>query len=173
MLYTVRNFGVPIGTTDLGFPVVMPDHRIGEFHPNEEGERILPIVTEAYAAVHADLKALRPTPSDRARAALVAAEEKLALTLHLPDGTELPVSLISIRDMEQVVALNAPTEAEEEALFADLTPDEREELDREVAELIAAWEEEHAREPWEPEPEPRPVARYQLHVMLDEGAYVP
>lgn len=173
MLYTVCNFGVPIGTTDLGFPAIVPEHRIGEFHPNAEGERLMPIVTETYAAIHADLEAGRPTPSERTRAALDAAEQQLGLTLHLPDGTELPVSMISIRDMEQVVTLNLPPDAEAEALLDALPPEEREELDRQVAELVDAWEAEHAREPWESEPEPREVARYQLHVTFDEGAYVP
>lgn len=173
VLYTVCNFGVPIGTTDLGFPVLVPEHRIGEFHPNAEGERLMPIVTETYAAIHADLQARRPTPSDRTRAALDAAEEKLALTLHLPDGARLPVSMISIRDMEQVVTLHVPDDAEAEELLGDLSPEEREELEREVAAMMDAWEEEHALEPWEPEPEPQGVARYQLHVTFDEGAFVP
>lgn len=173
VLYTVCNFGVPIGTTDLGFHVVLPEHRMGEFHPNAEGERLMPIVTETYAAIHADLEALRPTPSERTRAALAAAEEKLGLTLHLPDGTRLPVSMIGIRDMEQVVSLNVPDDADAEELLGGLSPEEREELEREVAEMMEAWEEERALQPWEPEPEARGVARYQLHVTVDAGAFVP
>lgn len=173
MLYTVCNFGVPIGTTDLGFHAVTPDHRMGEFHPNAEGERLMPIVTEAYAAINADLQAQRPTPSERTRAALAAAEAQLALTLHLPDGARLPVSMVSIRDVEQVVALNVPDDAEADGLLDDLSPEEREALEREIGEMMEAWEEEHRLEPWEPGPAPREVARYQLHVTVDDGAIVP
>ena len=53
MEYTITSRGRPIGVTDLGFKRVGGPLRSGWFHPNAEGERLMPVIAAVYPAVRA------------------------------------------------------------------------------------------------------------------------
>ena len=115
MQYTVTSRGRPIGTTELGAARGTNPIRIGWFHPNVEGARLLPVVTSAAATRafvwHADPSGESPRETERRDTALLAdvAEavghaDALALEILRDDGSLVPTEDISINDVEEVVS---------------------------------------------------------------------
>src|SRR5690348_5235913 len=112
--YTVSSRGRPIGHTDLAFARFPGPHRAGWFHPNADGERVMPVVTALHVALQAS--ALRHAaergqprreppldealPSDLAEALQRVGE--LELTLHREDGSLVPTESVGLQDVEQL-----------------------------------------------------------------------
>ena len=120
MQYTVRSKGRAIGVTDLGFICVDVHHRMGWFHPNELGERLMPHVSALHAALRASngeydesIFALDPQilEAEKPYEEALRRVEALELTLHREDGTRIETESVSISDTELLIAL---TERDEE-----------------------------------------------------------
>jgi hypothetical protein len=112
--YTVRSKGRAIGVTDFGFVCHDVHHRMGWFHPNALGERLMTHVSALHVALRAsngkyDESIFRLDPE------ILGAEEPymealrrvdaLELTLHREDGTRVQTESISISDTEMLIAL--------------------------------------------------------------------
>lgn len=188
MQYTVCSGGRPIGVTDLGFVYRWNGHRSGWFHPNADGERLMPIVTGVLPAVRAcdrrqlsaDEPDLRQTTEGADLAEALHHAASLDLTLHLEDGTLVPVEFIGLQDMEQLLALNAEAEREQELrgepswAEPELSPEMEASIQHDL-ELIEQMqrEAEEQRGPWAPDEEPTAFPRYQIHLRLADGVTLP
>ena len=69
-MYTLWSRNRLLGETDLGFPQVFANHRMGWFHPSPQGEVLMPILTGTGPALRAVAKLMR----DPVRAAIRPAE---------------------------------------------------------------------------------------------------
>ena len=117
MQYTVTSRGRPIGVTDLGFPYCTGASRIGWFHPNAEGERLMPVVAAVTAATRAYAQRIRRrrdhanADAQRRDATLLADVAEayqhvgaLDLELHGEDGALIATEIVSILDTEELFA---------------------------------------------------------------------
>lgn len=190
MQYTICSRGKPIGITDLGFRYKPRGRRMGWFHPNEHGEKVMEVVRELLPATEAFVRALRhegaDRPSDpqaarrRAEYADIAAAEQhvdaLDFTLHREDGSIVPTEAISFRDIEQLMQLRPLSAPDEEPLpweddyedfdESDISPELQAAIDHDLA-IIDEWFDD---EPWTPEEDLAPLPRYQVHVEFDGNA---
>ncbi|HKG95155.1 MAG TPA: hypothetical protein VKA84_24775 [Gemmatimonadaceae bacterium] len=105
--------------TDLGFVRIGGPSRFGWFHPNAEGERLMPCIAAVLPALRACNRrdaageacrpGARPQLRDSAEFADLAEAlhhaESLDLTLHHEDGSLIPTEDIGIQDTEQLLAL--------------------------------------------------------------------
>ena len=117
MQYTVTSRGRPIGVTDLGFRYRPDTSRMGWFHPNAEGEKLMPVVAAVTAATRAYSEGRRrgrdkSGVESRSRDATLLADVAeayqhagaLDLRLHAEDGTLIPTEFVTITDTEELLA---------------------------------------------------------------------
>ena len=195
--YTVSSRGQPIGTTDLGFHRLGGRSRSGWFHPNGEGEKLMPRIASVLPAMRAWF--LRDVQGEDGKS-IVQQEyldsdlfadlaEKLQhtaaleLTVHREDGALVPTTTIGIQDMVQLRELAqweiARMDAEEDA--AGWQPDEAQaaeleagdEIDPDVFAVIIDAETGESERLTLDDIDVPPCPRYQIHVMLADEADVP
>ena len=188
MRYTVWSRGRLIGETDLGFVRIINDLRSGWFHPNIEGERVMPVIASVLPAMRAYLhrdvvdaqgdSIVQPALHGSTLFADLAEAfqhlSSLDLELRREDGSVVPTSDIGIQDTHQVLEL-ADLDADlfesderDDALEADVMPDEEvsEQLfGAEVDDLFTEWTPDELEEPQFP--------RYQIHVFLVHDDAIP
>ena len=183
MNYIVSSRGQPVGTTDLGFYVASPRHRIGWLHTNAHGEKVLPVVATVLpalrACVHAAGDDTEPSPvephSERATlladlAAAMQHVEALELTLHREDGSLIPTENVGVKDMDQLLELVRSGELDAEFDEAEIDDEVNPPVEVEALDGIGApiLDDEDIR-PWTPaDDEESEFPRYQVHVMLRE-----
>ena len=116
MQYTVSSRGRPIGVTDLGFWCIGGPSRSGWFHPNTEGEALMPTIATALPAMQAYLSrdyrdehgepiVQRSLIGSTLFADLAEEFQRLAaleLTLHREDGSLVPTELVGIQDTHAI-----------------------------------------------------------------------
>ena len=195
MLYTISSRGRPIGVTDLGFMRLGGVNRSGYFHPNEEGEHLMPSVAAPLPAMRAFM--IRDVMDDRGRsivrpemfgsalfADLAEALHRAAdfeLALHREDGSLVPTEIVGIQDTEEfrhlvgVEIVEVINDGEDDEGDDNAWCDDEEAAEAALHELFAA---EHAgevvtREEWVPEDIVPPAPRYQVHVRLLDAAALP
>ena len=191
MRFTVSSRGRPIGVTDLGFVHLGGPNRSGWFHPNAEGERLMPVIASVLPAMRAyttrdvtGAEGAAIIQSHLIGSTLFAdlAEAlhhvgSLDLTLHREDGSLVPTDFIGIQDTEQLLALAHPDDAQGEAhgLFDEA-------LDEHPGSALELGSDADARcsddacdqvEPLTSDDEPTVFPRYQIHVRLAEGVMLP
>ena len=180
MRYTVASGGVVIGETDLGFVRSGVAIRAGWFHPNAEGERLLPRILPPLAMrARLDRDAWS---GDLAEAAHHA--DAHPLTLHRADGSVVPTRMLGLQDTVQLLALAEWEEARRDAQLWSPDADVEDEL---VAALEREANEDACElldgdplldggpvEPgagWAPDEEPAELPRYQIILeLVDDGA---
>jgi hypothetical protein len=168
MNYTIWSHGRLLGETDLGFARCLEKHRMGWFHPNELGERLMPIICGAKPAFFAlsdlthrlipnpygaerrtwDLQTVLKTSTEYADlAAANAQEEGLALQLRGPTGAVIPTEDIGIQDTEFLISLSLRDDVSLYDVEAGMTgdPEIDEEMQAEIDEIVEAFNE---REAW-------------------------
>ncbi len=189
MQYTVLSRGRPIGVTQLGFRRIHPRRLSGWFHPNAEGERLMPAVSAVLPAVRAFMH--RELTDDEGRP-LVRPEllqstlfgdiaealhrvGALDLTLQRDDGSDVPTELIGIQDTEQLLRLAEET-LDDEPYSADETFDEDVTwYADDLLDLNVEFEARHIVSPldllgrWSPEDEATEFPRFQVHVVLADA----
>ena len=173
MRYTVSSGGVTIGETDLGFVRCEVAVRVGWFHPNVEGERLLPrIIPPLAMRAHLDREAWA---GDQAASAHHC--EAYPLALHREDGSVVPTRNLGIQDMHALLAAAELEEARRESL--PWTPERDDEdaddealaidLDDDDDALLDGAPEELGE--WAPDDEPVEHPRYQIILeLVDDGA---
>jgi hypothetical protein len=197
--YTVSCGGVVIGATELDFVRTGGPSRAGWFHPNAEGERLLPLIVAPLAMMRAylDRKAcdegggplVRPELIGSAAFADVAEAFQRAeahrLTLHRADGSLVPTRMLGLQDTEQLLALAEWEEARRDA--RPWTPDDEddehpfavdEDDDDDVAALLGGDPrlDGDPTEPgagWAPDDEPTEFPRYQIILELADADAIP
>lgn len=201
MRYTVWSHGRLIGETDLGFRRVINESRSGWFHPNAEGERLMPVVASVLPAMRAYLHrdAVDGQGDPMVQPALhgstlfadlaEAFQHLLSLDLELrrEDGFVVPTSKIGIQDTQQLrelAALDDDDEVEAENWDTDDDALEADEYDLQLEmdlmhdlELIEQGFDEGDDDPcteWMSDDfEESPPPRYQIHVLLLHDDAVP
>lgn len=197
MLYSVWSRGRQIGETDLGFYRLIDQSRSGWFHPNAEGERVMPVIASVLPAMRAYLHRdkvdaagnpmVQPAlPGSTLFADLAEAfqrMESLDLELRREDGSVVPTSSIGIQDTHQLLAFP------EELLTEDATTGDADveflefidELEREfppmsdaeaVEEVLGSLDEPIGQWTADELDEPR-FPRYQIHIELVSGDAIP
>lgn len=196
MRYTVASRGRPIGHTELAFTPIGGPSRSGWLHPNEEGERVLPVVASRLPAMraflHRDVRDADGRPMVRQElltstlfadlAEALHRVEALELTLHDERGALIPTSVIGIEDTKQLIELSEESDApfddseasanaplmDEVDLDSDLPWLDEVELEDAVARDLA-----DAEDRWAFEAIVDSLPRYQIHVVPLEGSVVP
>ena len=197
MRYTVWSRGRLSGETDLGFAPLIELARSGSFHPNAEGERLMPGVASPLPAMRAYLhrNAVDASGNGFVQPELLGSTlfadlaeafqhlESLDLELRREDGSVVPTACIGFQDTHELLALAEEDEAVvEESLDADSPSAEEiaflEELDASPADgdawsgaLIEDWTDD-VWTGWEPE-KPIEFPRYQIHVELLRADAIP
>jgi hypothetical protein len=196
--YTVWSRGRLIGDTDLGFIRLIDQSRSGWFHPNVEGERLMPVIASVSPAMRAYLhrdavdaqgdSLVQPAMyGSTAFADLAEAFQhlhSLDLELRREDGSVVPTSDIGIQDTQQLVELAEMDDDDVEAWDADDELGETTEHDLQLeadvmhdAELIdqafGAGVDDSIAD-WMPEDlQEAAFPRYQIHVLLLHGDAIP
>jgi hypothetical protein len=195
--YTVWSRGRLIGETDLGFAQLVEQSRSGWFHPNADGERLMPVVASVLPAMRAYL---HRDAVDAQGNSLVHPEMygsttfadlaeafhhlgTLDLELRREDGTVVPTSDIGIQDTHRLVELAELDDDDLDAATsqADGEPVDLAERDRQLdadvmhdLELIEQGFETSLDDlfpAWMPDHLQQPrFPRYQIHVLLADGA---
>jgi hypothetical protein len=198
--YTVWSRGRLIGDTDLGFIRVIDQARSGYFHPNVEGERLMPVIASVLPAMRAYLhrnavdaqgdSLVQPAMhGSTAFADLAEAFQhlhSLELELRREDGSVVPTSDIGIQDTQQLVELAEMDDDDVDAAIWDAddelveTTEQDLQLEADVMhdaevieEALGAGVDDRAPD-WMPDDlqEPR-FPRYQIHVLLLHDDAIP
>ncbi|HET7187108.1 MAG TPA: hypothetical protein VFI52_03090 [Gemmatimonadaceae bacterium] len=197
MPYTVWSRGRQIGETDLGFYRLIDQSRSGWFHPNAEGERVMPVIASVLPAMRAYLHrdkvdaAGDPMVQPALYGSTLFADlaeafqhmESLDLELRREDGSVVPTSCIGIQDTHQLLPFP------EELLAEDATTGDADveflefidELEREFPPMSDAEAVEEVLESlddpmgdWTPdELDESRFPRYQIHIELMHGDAIP
>jgi len=190
--YTVCSRGRPIGSTDLEFVRIGGPHRTGFFHPNGDGERLIPLVAAPLPAMRKRMRRTAMEGSHRSEmsheeATLLMAEiheagereRALALTLHREDGSLVPTESICFRDTEAYI------EVGELMAECDEWQEDDEEIRRSVEHDLGVLDEWFGKdddgypgfdlpEPdWLEEDEPAPWPKYQIQIELLDDEAIP
>ena len=192
MEYIISSRGRPIGFTALDFVRIDGCARSGWFHPNALGEQLMPTVALPYPAMCAfvcqDVRGEdgQPVVLPTVRSSTLFADlaeafhrlEALELTLHQPDGTLIPTSMLGIQDTEEMRKLSDWGDLYPVAENPDEGEPWYEDLQRDLEELRSGWAEsddelgEDIDEPWLPTEEVA-FPRYQVHLLLSEENAIP
>ena len=197
MPYTVWSRGRQIGETDLGFYRLIDQSRSGWFHPNAEGERVMPVIASVLPAMRAYLHrdkvdaAGNPMVQPALYGSTLFADlaedfqrmESLDLELRREDGSVVPTSIIGIQDTHQLL------EVPEELMAEDATTGDADveflefidELEREFPPMSDAEVVDEVLESlddpigdWTPdEYDASRFPRYQIHIELVRGDAIP
>jgi len=185
--YTISSRGRPIGTTALDFIRIDGANRSGWFHPNALGEKLMPTVALVLPAMRAFVcRNVRgddgqPIVQESARRSSLFADiaealhrvDAMDLTLHRPDGTLVPTSLIGLQDTEQLRELAEWKDFYSVGEVPSDTEEWLQEFEGELEESVGEWQEaddelfDNTAE-WESVPleEQIDLPRYQVHVLL-------
>jgi hypothetical protein len=192
--YTLWSHGRLLGETDLAFARCLPKHRMGWFHPNDLGERLMPIicgVKPAFFALSDLTHRLLPNPHGGQRrkwnldtvlknsteyadlAAANAQADGLALELRGPNGAVIPTEDIGVQDTEYLRSLNF-----EEVSIYDVErglceDDLDEETLAEIEEFVEEFKENTRWVSEDEEEKESDLPRYQIQVHLIDEADVP
>jgi hypothetical protein len=193
--YSVWSRGRLVGHTSLDLMRVFPNHRTGWLAPAGDSDSLLERATETTPASFALGRLLRASrdgdhhvlSADEMRrtqefADFIAAtthQEGLELELRRADGSIVPTEWVDIRDTDAIVAIGRQIEEDFRGTFPEFSSTGDEELDEEIREI----EEELSSEEWKGvcdvgdaddlDGPPPPDRRYQVQVMLIDGADVP
>ena len=197
MLYSVWSRGRQIGETDLGFYRLIDQSRSGWFHPNADGERVMPMIASVLPAMRAYLHRdkVDASGSPMVQPALYGSTlfadlaeafqrmESLELELRREDGSVVPTLSIGIQDTHQLLALADEVMAEDMASwdmdddFLEIIEEVEREFppldDAEVVEQVIESLDDSIGE-WTPdELDESRFPRYQIHIELVRGDAIP
>ena len=194
MQYTISSRGRPIGTTTLDFMRIDGANRSGWFHPNEFGAELMPTVALVLPAMRAYLRRNvrgdegQPIVLESFRHSSLFADlaealhrvDAMELTLHRPDGTLVPTSLIGLQDTEELRGLAEWKDLYPVGEVPSVSDEWVQELASELEEPESDWQESDDRmfdtaveEDWAPDEEPIEFPRYQVHILLSEENAMP
>jgi hypothetical protein len=192
--YTISSRGYPIGTTALDFMRIDGANRSGWFHPNALGEKLMPTVAlvlpamRAFVCRNARGDDGQPIVQESARRSSLFADiaealhhvDAMELTLHRPDGTLVPTSLIGLQDTEQLRELAEWKDFYSVGEVPRDTEEWLQEFEGELEESASEWQEEDdelfdSTAEWESVPveEQIDLPRYQVHVLLRKENAIP
>lgn len=197
MLYSVWSRGRQIGETDLGFYRLIDQSRSGWFHPNAEGERVMPVIASVLPAMRAYLNRDKvdaegePVVQPALHGSTLFADlaeafqhlESLDFELRREDGSVVPTASIGIKDTHQLLELADEAMAEAMASW-DADDDFLELIDELASEFPLASDAEVVEElldgldepigQWTPdELDESSFPRYQIHIELVSGDAIP
>jgi hypothetical protein len=185
----VCSHGRPIGVTDLDFFHVKGLARAGWFHPNADGEKMMPLVGSMHRALRAygsrnrvgeeGASLVHPESIGSQVLADIAEAlhrlESLELTLHREDGSLVPTEMIGLQDCEELLAQGSEPETWFEDIDADADDwlDELEQSFEPGPEDFAEFGSPDAGDALLPEIEPVEHPRYQVIVTLVDDDAIP
>ncbi len=110
MAYSIWSRGRLIGYTDLGFVYREHGIRMGWFHPNELGQKLMPRATGVAPALRESREAGRDVLVDPDIASALDHERALELELRGPNGKTIETENIAIIDTEYLLSIQDPVE---------------------------------------------------------------
>ena len=123
MSYTLWSLGRLLGETDFGFVSSEDRQRRGWLIPTHEGEPLMEIAAGVSGAMEAALEAFDREAAAADIAAAIDRRDALALEIHGPDGTAIPVERLVIRDTV-VLMSHADARFEADKSYYDVLTDE-------------------------------------------------
>ena len=193
MRYTVWSRNRRLGETELAFPRIIPQARSGWFHPNADGERLMPVIAAVLPAMRAFLhrhtrdafgeRIVQPFLNNTTLFADLAESfqhlESLDLEIRGTDGIVVPTCHVGIQDTHQLMSvahLNGDPIADREADRQLLPPNvygmpprDTRAADLTLDELLLESDDQ-----WAPKHHtPTPRSRYQIHVLLTTDTATP
>jgi hypothetical protein len=196
--YTVWSRGRLIGETDLGFIRLINESRSGWFHPNIEGERLMPVIASVLPAMRAYLhrdavdaagESLVQPALNRSTLFADLAEafqhlSSLDLELRREDGSVVPTSDIGIQDTHQLLELAEEVlddvdalnwDADDELIESDFDLRDGPDVVSDADAVLQAIEQlDDPVADWTPDDQPESTfPRYQIHVVLPLGDAIP
>lgn len=168
MPYTLWSRNRLIGETDLGFIYRENRYRVGWFHPNEVGERLMPAATGVGPAMRAEFIM---GPDSTLNADLLAAIdqcESLDLELRGPDGEPFETESIGIIDTHYLLSLADAADADPIEEDCQLSPED----EQEIEDFVAEWNAAHPVDDMTPEAEVE-FPRYQIQVRFAHDIFLP
>lgn len=180
MPYTLWSRDRLLGESELDYVRCFEKHRMGDFHPTELGEKLMPVVTGVARAVLSmarsrDGYASGVGTTEYADTA-AAQTHYLALELELrgPDGSVIPTEWIDVRDTEFLQSLVDDRERDEDIFGSPEDSEFDPELEAAIEHDLAIIEEWHADDPPTDESFEAPTfPRYQIQVGLENDAAIP
>lgn len=193
MRYAVWSHNRLIGETELAFPPIIPQARSGWFHPNADGERLMPVIAAVLPAMRAFLhrnardafgeRVVQPSLKNTTLFADLAESfqhvESLDLEIRGDDGVVVPTCHVGIQDTHQLIGvahLDVDRMAEPEADRQLRPPNRYGTSPRDVRadDLTLDALLLEPKEQWAPARHtPTPFPRYQIHVLLDTDSATP
>jgi hypothetical protein len=164
MQYTLWSRGRLLGETDLGFIYRENGFRCGWLHPNERGERLVPMATGVSPALRVEWIIGPDATASADVQPAIDQEEALELELRRPDGTVIATESIGIVDTHYLLSI--PNEDPE---FGELDA----ESEAEIAAFMAEWNEDDDFLTDADEGEETEFPRYQIQIRLVEGEWLP
>jgi hypothetical protein len=161
--YTLWSRGRLLGETDLGFIYRENGYRTGWFHPNELGDRLMPVATGVAPALRtmymigpdANIEADVRSAGDH--------EEALALELRGPGGAAIETEHIAIIDTHYLLSIPDDDTLDD----LELTAEQQAEIEAFVDEWNA---ERDVMDDLESEEEPE-MPRYQVQVRMESNSW--
>jgi hypothetical protein len=165
--YTLWSRDRLLGETDLGFAFRERGIRCGWFHPNELGERVMPIATGVAPALRVEW-AIGPDQTARADVRAAADRlEALGLELRRLDGVVVDTTSIAITDTHYLLSLPPDDTLDE----YELTAEQEAEIDEMMEELREEWGSIDNR--LRPVDEETLLPRYQIQIELAPNEFIP
>lgn len=178
MPFTLWSRGRKLGETELDYVRCFEKHRMGDFHPTEQGEKLMPVITGVAKALH---NLARSTEGREDTGAAEYADtsaaqvhfDALGLELRGPDGSVVPTEWIDVRDTEFLLSLVEEHEREEDIFGASEDDEVDPELEAAIEHDLALIEESHANPPEDESWDERPFPRFQIQVGLNDDSAIP
>jgi hypothetical protein len=165
MQYTLWSRGRLLGETDLGFIYRENGFRCGWLHPNERGERLIPMATGVSPALRVEWIIGPDATASADVQSAIDQEEALELELRRPDGTVIETEDIGIVDTHYLLSI--PTEDYE---YGDLDAESEAEIAAFVAELREDRDDDFLAD--DSADEETDLPRYQIQIHLADGEWL-
>lgn len=164
MSYSIWSRGRLIGHTDLGFIYREHGIRVGWYHPNELGEKLMPRATGVAPAMRESREAGRDLLTDPDVASACDHEQALEMELRGPNGEVIETETIAIIDTEYLLSIPDPVEDYDSVESFDFHEEPM--LDTEKP-----WEQDpESDEPWR---EFEELPRYQIQAYFVDHCAIP
>lgn len=166
MPYYVWSRGRLIGHTDLGFVYRERGIRVGWFHPNELGEKLMPAATGVAPAMNESREAGMDLLTDPDVGPAVDHERALEMELRGPNGEVIETEDIGIIDTHHLTSI-ANRAIEDDECVEPLDLHHERMLDADGEEWLSECE---PQEPWQ---QPEQPPRYQIQAYLMDHDAIP
>jgi hypothetical protein len=168
MNYSIWSKGRLLGHTQFTFIFRKNGFRMGWFHPNELGTKLMPMATGVGPAMRASVEAGNNVLSDPDVISAFRYAHGLELELRGPDGKKIETRYLVITDTENLLSIPDPLANDDDVEPLDCGHELTDEVESEDEDDWLADDDED--EPWR---EPEELPRHQILVFVSDHEAVP